>query len=332
VAVEYGQAGYEPHRAEDIFRNKYGDCKDQAVLLVTMLREAGFKAWPVLISTKDYYNLNEDFPAILFNHCIAAVSLEGKTVFMDPTAETCSFEDLPADDQARRVLVFKDEGYKIEDTPLYPAKHNLLKQVLKIKISEQETMSGQRSTSTRGMYDQAQRFWLLYTPPELVEEALKEKIQEISIGAKLKNYEVKNLDKLSDPIELDYGFTGPEYFTAAGNLRIMPQLASVDTGLVAKDKRRYPIDFNILDSKETIFEIEIPPNFKVKYMPESLNKDSKWLRFRAGYKLDNNKIIFTQDTEVRKKNVSLAEYADFKKFFEDLAKSVKQRIVLERAH
>jgi len=40
VAVEYGQAGYEPHNAADIFQNKYGDCKDQAVLLVTMLREA----------------------------------------------------------------------------------------------------------------------------------------------------------------------------------------------------------------------------------------------------------------------------------------------------
>jgi transglutaminase-like putative cysteine protease len=29
VAVEYGQAGYEPHDAKEIFKNKYGDCKDQ---------------------------------------------------------------------------------------------------------------------------------------------------------------------------------------------------------------------------------------------------------------------------------------------------------------
>jgi len=90
VAVEYGQAGYEPHKAEDIFRNKYGDCKDQAILLVTMLKEAGLTAWPVLIPTKECYNLDEDFPAVLFNHCIAALSLRNDVIFLDPTAETCS--------------------------------------------------------------------------------------------------------------------------------------------------------------------------------------------------------------------------------------------------
>ncbi|MDD5292620.1 MAG: DUF3857 domain-containing protein, partial [Candidatus Omnitrophica bacterium] len=53
VAVEYGQAGYEPHDAKDIFKNKYGDCKDQAILLVAMLRSQGIQAYPVLIGTYD---------------------------------------------------------------------------------------------------------------------------------------------------------------------------------------------------------------------------------------------------------------------------------------
>ena len=330
VAVEYGQAGYEPHRAEDIFRNKYGDCKDQAVLLVSMLREAGFASWPVLISTKDNHNLNEDFPAILFNHCIAAVSLRDKLVFMDPTAETCSFGDLPADDQARLTLLFKDDAYRIEATPLYPASHNLIRQLLELEVNNDETVSGERRVYTSGMYDQAQRYWLLYTPPELVEETLKEKIQDISIGAKLKRYSVKNLDNLGKPLELDYSFSGPEYFTLAGKLRIMPQLAIVDTSVVARDQRRYPLDFGILDSKKTVFEIKIPRDFKVKYMPQSVDRDSKWLRFKAGYQLKGNSIVFTQDAELKKTNVPVSEYADFKKFFEDLAKSVKQRIVLEK--
>ena len=115
VAVEYGQAGYEPHQAYDIFKNKYGDCKDQAILLVTMLREAGLKAWPVLISTKEYYNLNHDLPAVFFNHSIACVQLKDKIVFLDPTCSTCSFGDLPASDQARQVLVFKEDNYEIQN-------------------------------------------------------------------------------------------------------------------------------------------------------------------------------------------------------------------------
>lgn len=330
VAVEYGKAGYEPHNAEDIFKNKYGDCKDQAVLLVAMLKEAGFLAWPVLIATKEYYNLNEDFPSVLFNHCIAVVSLKDKIVFLDPTAQTCAFMDLPAPDQGRKVLIFKEDGFKIEDTPMYPAEHNLIKQYLRLKINKDEAMVAQKSIFTFGMYDQAQRYWLLYTQPELIQEMLKERIQDISIGAKLNKYSIENLENLNAPTVLRYDFQGPEYFTLAGNLRIMPQLTLLDTSLVAKDKRKYALDFGVLDTKETYFEIEIPDNLIIKYLPDTIIEDSPWLKFIVEYKRKNNKIYFRQKIELKKNTVSQAEYSDFKNLFEGLAKKIKQRIVVER--
>jgi hypothetical protein len=331
VAVEYGQAGYEPHSAEDIFKNKYGDCKDQAILLVTMLKEAGLSAWPVLIGTREYYNLNEDFPAVLFNHCIAAVSLGGKVVFMDPTAETCSFGDLPGDDQDRKVLFFKENGYEIKMTPLYDGRHNLMKQGLKMKIAPDESIAAEKDIFTHGVYQQAQRYWLLYTPPELIRDALEEKIQGVSIGAKLDKYDIENLNDLDKPVTLRYKFKGPEYLTAAGNLRIMPQLAGLDTSLVAKDKRRYPLDFNVLDRKETIFEVEIPAMFIVKYMPSGIIEESPWLSYKTGYERHDNRIVFREYVELKKNRVLQSEYADFKKFVEGLAKKIKERIVLERA-
>jgi len=330
VAVEYGQAGYEPHSAQDIFKNKYGDCKDQAILLVTMLKEAGFLAWPVLIPTKECYNLNENFPSVLFDHCIAAVSVKDKIIFVDPTAETCSFGDLPADDQGRGVLIFKDDGYKIQNTPLFPADHNLIKQCLKIKVNRDETITAAKSIFSYGMYDQGQRFWMLYTPPELIQESLKEKIQSVSIGATLDSYNIKNLEDLNTPVILDYAFRGLEYFTIAGKTRIMPQLVSLDTSMVAKDKRKYPIEFPILDSKETIFEIEIPGNFIIKYMPPSIIEDSPWLKFMVEYNQKNNKIYFIEKIELKKNIISQEDYPNFKILFEGLAKKIKQRIILEK--
>lgn len=330
VAVEYGQAGYEPHQAELIFRNKYGDCKDQAILLVTMLKEAGFLAWPVLIGTKDYYNLNEDFPSMLFDHCIAAVSLEDRIVFLDPTAETCSFGDLPAGDQGRKVLLFREDKYEIKEILLYEPRHNLTEQQVYLKVNSDETINAVKIVFTYGDYDQSQRFWLLYTPPELIQESLKQKIQDISIGAKLEKYEIKNLENLNQPIALSYSFNGPEYFTVAGSLRIMPQLTALDTSWVAKDERKYPIDFNILSSKEALLEIEIPPNFAIKYLPDSASLDSPWLNFIVEYSQKGDKIYFKQRSELKKNAVSPAEYPEFKNFLESSAKKIKQRIVLEK--
>lgn len=330
VAVEYGQAGYEPHQAGDIFKNKYGDCKDQAILLVTMLKEAGYSAWPVLIATKEYYNLNEDFPAVLFNHCIAAVSIRDKVVFLDPTQETCALADLPPDDQGRKVLIFREDKYEIQEIPLYSSEHNLIRQELKIKVNKDETILAQKTNFTFGVYDQVQRYWLLYTQPELIQEALKESIQDVSIGAKLDKYNIENLENLNSPIVLSYTFGGPEYFTVAGNLRIMPQLTGLDTSLVAKERRKYALDFSILDTKETYLEIEIPQNFVIKYIPDSLIEDSPWLKFIVEYNYKDNKIYFRQRTQIKKNTVLEEEYSDFKNFFTGLAKRIKQRIVLER--
>ena len=59
VAIEYGDSGYEPHHAKEVFVNRYGDCKDQAILLITMLKEAGIEAYPVLIGTRGVFLYQE---------------------------------------------------------------------------------------------------------------------------------------------------------------------------------------------------------------------------------------------------------------------------------
>jgi len=46
-----------------------------------MLAEAGIQAYPVLISTDDSFDVQEDAPSILFDHAIAAVKLNEQLVF-----------------------------------------------------------------------------------------------------------------------------------------------------------------------------------------------------------------------------------------------------------
>jgi tetratricopeptide (TPR) repeat protein len=330
VAVEYGQAGYEPHQAADIFQNKYGDCKDQAILLVTMLREAGLAAWPVLIGTKDGYNLDPDFPAMLFNHAIAVVSLNDRLFFLDPTAETCSFGDLPSGDQDRTVMVIRPDGYSIERTPLFTAAHNRVRQETDITLSADESIKAHKRIQSFGVYDQFQRYWLLYTVPELVKDHLAAKAQEASIGAQLQTYAADNVNDLNKPVALRYSFSGPEYLTAAGALRIMPQLANVDTGLVSKEKRRYPIEFDFLDMRQALVTFHLPAGFVIQHKPADITQDSPWLSFTASYRQQGRQLVFSQEVITKKPVVPVEEYPQFKAFMEGLAKMVKQRVVLEK--
>ena len=188
VGIEYGQAGYQPHPASEIFKNKYGDCKDKAILFIAMLKAAGMEAFPVLIGTRGTPAMEDDFPAVNFNHCIAAVELNNELIFLDITAEVCSFGDLPSDDQKRRVLIFRKDAYQIADTPLAAPEVNRVKSKSQLAITADETARAQRTVETFGQFDQAQRYWLRYTPPNLIEQGLKEKVQSLLTSGDLIKY------------------------------------------------------------------------------------------------------------------------------------------------
>ena len=50
ITPEKDRPGFEPHDVNLTFEKKYGVCRDKAALLVSLLRAAGLKAYPVLIN------------------------------------------------------------------------------------------------------------------------------------------------------------------------------------------------------------------------------------------------------------------------------------------
>ncbi len=330
VAIEYGQAGFEPHRAIDVFSNKYGDCKDQAILLISLMKEAGVSAYPVLISTRDNFSIPEDFPILLFDHAIAAVDIKGELIFLDPTAETVSFGDLPVGDQDRKVLVFQDGGHKIVATPDFKPQHNSIETYTNFKINRDETVLAERQVKTNGYYDQMQRYHLRYTQPIIFEDSLKEKIHSFVPGGKLLDYKIENLKGSDKPIELIYNFSGPEFLTKAGAARIIPQLGYIDLSIVAKDARLYPIDFSSLSQEKTVLTFELPRNLRVKFLPQTIKYNTKWMSFANFYSLENGNLVFTQVHTIKKKNISAPEYKLFKASLQQLSRKIKQCLILEK--
>jgi len=329
VAVEYGQAGFEPHKATEVFQNKYGDCKDQAILLITMLKEIGLKAYPVLIGTQGRILLDEDFPTLIFNHAIAVLEYKGQYIFLDPTAETISFFDLPRADQDREVLIIGEDGPIIKKIPLFRPEHNRIQYKTLININKDDSIEAERSVLTFGGYDARQRYYFRYTMPIIIEENLKNKVQSICPGGTLEEFTIRNQEDMAKTIELSYKFSGTDFLAKAGRLRVLPQLGDINLGVVVKDKREYKIDFHNLEEIQTETIFQLPKNFSVKYLPPSLSYQMPWLDFVNSYEMEGDKIIFTEIKRFKSRYVSTDEYSEFKAFLERLAKRLNERIILE---
>ncbi len=96
VSIPLGVNAYRPHAAANILRSRYGDCKDKANLLNTMLNSLGYKTSLVLVPR--FEQAYDDLPGFGFNHAISQVQLDGKTLWIDSTDDVCRIGLLPPGD------------------------------------------------------------------------------------------------------------------------------------------------------------------------------------------------------------------------------------------
>ncbi len=130
VAVEVGIGGYRPHTPQQVMERLWGDCKDKALLLVDLLKEAGIEAYPALARLDPDGRVDRDFPSpYQFNHMIVAVPADGLGLgpdapvaggylFLDATQETGGLAWLQPAVQDQEVLVVRDGRGELVRTPV----------------------------------------------------------------------------------------------------------------------------------------------------------------------------------------------------------------------
>ncbi len=130
VAVEVGIGGFRPHPPQQVMEQLWGDCKDKALLLVDLLREAGIEAYPALVRLDSEGRVDRDFPSPdQFNHAIVAVPAEGLGLdtdapvsggylFLDATQETGGLDWLQPAVQDQEALVVRGGRGELVRTPI----------------------------------------------------------------------------------------------------------------------------------------------------------------------------------------------------------------------
>lgn len=102
VALLFGDGGVEPHAADAILANGYGDCKDHAVLFSALLKAKGISSQPVIINATNGYFLPQVPEFLTFNHMIVWLPEFG--LYADTTANTAPFGALPQFEYGKPVV------------------------------------------------------------------------------------------------------------------------------------------------------------------------------------------------------------------------------------
>ncbi len=283
VAIELGIGGWQPHPAADVFVHRYGDCKDKATLLASMLHEIGVDSFYVVINARrGAVTAKTPAYAYGFNHVILAIKLPdgvsdpsliairqdpkyGKLLFFDPTNELTPFGQIGGYLQDNYGLLVTPDGGELVELPEQPPTMNSIQRTAKFTLDAAGVLKGEVKEVRIG-----DRAW--YERHQL-RDATKEtdmiKPIERLLGDSLATYRISNarvinLHHNDLPFGFEYSIEAQNYAKNAGNLVLVrPRVIGTKASgaLESKEPRKYDIEFSAPARDTDTFEIALPAGY-----------------------------------------------------------------------
>jgi predicted transglutaminase-like cysteine proteinase len=352
VAIELGIGGWQPHYASDVFTHRYGDCKDKATLMRSMLQEIGVESYHLVINTTRG-SITPETPAYQgFNHAIIAIKVPqdavdssmvatiqhpklGKLLFFDPTNELTPFGQIGGYLQSNYGLLVTPDGGELVELPKQPSATNSIQRTGKLTLEPSGLLKGDVEERRVGDRAQDQRYALR----NVTKESERIKPIESLLAASLSNFRITkaaalNLQQSDLPLGFNYSFVVDGYAQNAGGLLLVrPRvLGKKASGLLeTKEPRKFPIEFEGPFRDEDSFEITLPPGYEVEELPPPMDADFSFASYHSKTQAKGNVITYTRTFEIKELSVPVGKADELKKFYRMIASDERNTAVLKTA-
>jgi hypothetical protein len=354
VGIELGIGGYQPHAAAEVFAHKYGDCKDKATLMSSMLKSIGIDSYYVVINT-ERGSVTPEMPPHVggFNHAILAIKLPedvsdasmaavlahpklGRLLFFDPTDELTPFGNLSGHLQANYGLLVTPDGGELTELPQLSPEMSGIRRTAKLTLSATGTLTGDVTEVRLGDSAAIQRYAL----KTAAKDTDRIKPIETLLARSLATYHltkasVRNLDHTDQPFEWDYSLVADSYAkTAGGLLLVRPRVLGNKSSdlLETKEPRQYPVEFSGPSRDTDIFEISIPAGYVVEDAPEPVSAEYTFASYHSKTEVAGNVLRYTRTFEIKEPSVPLSKINDLKLLYRIIATDERSTAVLKPAN
>lgn len=352
VAISLGIGGWQPHAAPDVFAHRYGDCKDKATLMRTMLREIGVDSYHVVIND-ERGSVTASSPAHNgFNHVILAIKLPddlndpaliavtrhptlGRILFFDPTDQMTPFGQIRGQLQANYGLVVSPAGGELIQLPQQPSATNSIQREAKLTLDSKGKLTGDVEETRLGDRATAERWRLREVNKSLDRIKPFESLLAGSLsGFRIVHASMTNLDFTDRPLVFNYTFESDGYAKKAANLLLVrPRVLGNKSSAIldSKDLRIFPIEFEGPFHDTDRFEITLPEGFEVDELPAPTNVDYSFASYHSKTESTGRTILYTRSVEVKELTIPVAQMDELKKFYRAISADERNTAILKPA-
>jgi hypothetical protein len=333
------RTGYTPRKANDTYASRWGVCRDVAILLTAMLRQAGFQAHPVLTNVGD--PVLDKIAYDGFNHAIVAMpdrAAPGGWTFLDPTAKNSS-DLLPGYEREQHALVSTRKGEPLRVIPPVAPAANMGHVVTRSQVGRDGSLSSEVTIESKGALDLVLRSMAATMPREQLRQTAEQIVHGSLPDARLVRFEVSDPLALQRPMQMELRLEVPTASVQAGDFRLLRTV--VTSGALGLDawlgpalgglaSRKYTLDARSTLQWSQDEVISLPPGMKVQALPNDAHSanavsqvDSHCGRSAGGT------ISCHRSFQIKTRFIDPAKYAELRQVLSDVAILSRQPVILE---
>ncbi len=347
VGIEIGIGGLQPHPAADVFKYRYGDCKDKATLLIAMLNAVGVRATWVLVDTHRGF-IDPALPSVQGNHAIAAIEMpagesdpdlravvtarNGKRyLIFDPTDTYTPIGLLGFHLQGSYGILVAGNDSQVIQLPTLAPDADTVDRTAKFALNQDGTLKGTVTETRSG--EAARSYRRLYNEEGEKEqhEAMERRLQRDLTGFTIDASSAQNAREMSKSLVLQYSFTASGYAQPTGDLLLLrPRVVGRNARPYNDKPRSYPIDLGETGTWRDTVDVALPAGYAVDDLPAPVDLDVGFATYKSAVKADAGGLHYAREYVVRQLDLAPDKSADVSKLMAVITADENSSAVLKK--
>ena len=311
--------GFTLHNTAMNFTDRCGVCKDKAALLISMLRMAGFEAYPAMTMAGSRI---EAIPADHFNHSVVVVKLSDERYhLLDPTWVPFTRELWSSAEQQQNYLPGIPEGSGLLCTPVSPPEDHYVRIHVRSSLGSDGKLTGELTVTAEGQSDRTLRSPFTNGFMSDREAAMERELLAVSPNAKMLgvDYGKNPKDYVAGPIRITMRYEIPAYaFTGrSGEIICTPLSVRAFNGvktylrLGAQPERGYGFKDACSRLVELTETITVPDGYRLNGQYDDTLSDNDVAAYSSSVKQTGNTVSFANSLALKKRVYDAQDWPAF---------------------
>ncbi len=340
-------AGMRPHPAGQILANRYGDCKDKAVLLIALLRAIGEDGRILLINGDAPQKVSKDWPTLQFDHAIVGIGNDagappywprieggalGRLIVFDPTDPLTPLGVLSAPDEGGWALIVDPSHGRLSRLPHAEGSFHCTTRSAEASLDPSGTLSAKVACEYRGLPAAVQYAARFPVSPAVFSQRLERLLQSAA-----PSIEGLHMRDQWHPKEATYGlrfdFRAPFFERALTDtlVEVNPDFLPAVSLLPPWRTRAEGVAWFATEDVRDSVRIKLPPGLRVDELPDDWAGHGKIIDCRLHYAAAKGVLLFTAHCSVKPGFYNRQQYEAIRRFIEKLGEAQRRPVLLRSA-